>query len=369
MALELLGKPLGLCRPSPRGVAVKGRGKLSNEPQSGVTRTVIRKRRSRRHRRNRRIRRALLVFACAVFTFVLSLVALQFLSPSVFHAARNAEPDRNTAEASRNLLLTSQKEVLRQMEGRPVYRYSVVPGGVRDVQELKWAAEHDPVVAEHYRGFDYDHARVVRLALAQTAYVSYRIGSKVYWTRHRVSLKKGETVITDGTITARTRCANRVEELPKQGTSESEPPAAKFDERLQPDSGMAMIAPPVPYQSALMNRDPVPGLGPAVPLSSYDPIANGGFPPILPPPLPGVCGIETKKKQHGHSTGGEANAASSGDKKKKKGDPCGHGGGGGGEVPEPGTWLLMASGAAGVYWKARHKFPRLSSSPSDSQSA
>ncbi len=330
-------------------------------------RTVIRKRRSRRHRRNRRIQRALLIFACAVLTFVLSSVALQFLSPSLFHAARNAEPDRRTAEASRNLLLTSQQEVLRQMEGRTVYRYSVVPGGVQDVRELKWAAEHDPVVAAHYAGFDYDHARVVKLVLARTAYISYRIGNKVYWTRHRVSLKKGETVITDGKMTARSRCANRVEEVPQQATSESEPPAVRFDEPVHPDMGTAMTAPPVPFQSALMDRNPVPGMGPAVPLSSYDPIANGGFTPILPPSLPGVCGVGTKKKPK-DSAGIGTLSVTAGDKKKKKGDPCGSGGGGGGEVPEPGTWLLMASGAVGVYWKARHKFSRLTSSHSDSQS-
>ena len=328
---------------------------------------MIRKRRSRRHRQNRRIRRALLIFACAAFTFVLSSVALQFLSPSLFHAARNAEPDRRTAEASRNLLLASQKDVLRQMDGRLVYRYSVVPGGVRDVGELRWAAEHDPVVAAHYAGFDYDHARVVKLVLARTAYVSYRIGNKVYWTRHRVSLKKGETVITDGKMTARTRCANRVEEVPQQLTSEAEPPATKFDEPVHPDMGTAMTAPPVPFQSALLNRNPMPGMGPAVPLSSYDPIANDGFTPILPAPLPGVCGVGTKKKPK-DSTGVVTSSVSS-EKKKKKADPCGSGGGGGGEVPEPGTWLLMASGAVGVYWKARHKFSRLTSSRSDSQSA
>ena len=327
-------------------------------------RTVIRKRRSRRHRRNRRLRRALVIFACAAFTFVLSSVALQFLSPSLFHAARNAEPDRRTAEASRNLLLASQQEVLRQMDGRPVYRYSVVAGGVRDVRELKWAAEHDPVVGAHYAGFDYEHARVVKLVLARTAYISYRIGNRVYWTRHRVSLKKGETVITDGKMTARTRCANRVEEVPQKATSESEPPAVLFDEPVHPDMGTAMAAPPVPFQSALMNRNPVPGMGPAVPLSSYDPIANNGFTPILLPTLPGVCGVGTKKKPKDST--GVATSSVSGDKKKKKGDPCG--GGGGGEVPEPGTWLLMASGAVGVYWKARHKFSRLTSSQSDSQS-
>ena len=126
-----------------------------------MTVTVIRKRRSRRHRRNRQVRRALLIFVCASFAFAFSSIALRYLSPSLFHEARNAEPDRKSAEASRNLFLASQKEALRQLESRTVYKYSVVPGGVRSVQELKWAAEHDPVVAAHYAGFDYDRARVV----------------------------------------------------------------------------------------------------------------------------------------------------------------------------------------------------------------
>jgi hypothetical protein len=334
---------------------------LSDEPQVGVTVTVVRKRRSRRHRRNRQVRRALLIFISAAFTFVFSAVALRYLSPSLFHEASNTEPDRRTAEASRDLFLASQKEALREIGGRTVYRYSVVPGGVRDVQELKWAAEHDPVVAAHYAGFDYDRARVVKLVLARTAYISYRIGNKVYWTRHRVSLKKGETVITDGKMTARTRCANRVEEMPQQATSESEPPAAKFDEPIQPEPGTAITSPPVPFQSALMNRNPVPGLGPAVPLSSYDPISGGSITPLLPAPVPGVCGIGTKPKKNGNAGVIGTLASSEGGKKKVKADPCASGGGGGSEVPEPGTWLLMASGAAGLYWKARHKLFRTSS--------
>jgi PEP-CTERM motif len=305
------------------------------------------------------MRRALLLVLCASLTLAFSAIALRYLTPSLFREARNAEPDRKTAEASRNLFLASQQEALREIEGRTVYKYSVVPGGVRTVQELRWAAEHDPVVAAHYAGFDYDHAHVVKLVLARTAYISYRIGNRVYWTRHRVSLKKGETVITDGKITARTRCANRVEEMPQQATSESEPPAEKFDEPAQPQPGTAMTAPPVPFQSALMNRPPVPGLGPAAPLTTLDPISNYGMTPILPPTLPGVCGIGIKKKPK-HSTGVEAVSQADDQKKKKKTvDPCAPGGGT--EVPEPGTWLLMASGAATLFWKARHKFFRLGS--------
>ena len=329
---------------------------MSNEPQVGVTYTVVRKRRTRRHRRNRQIRRALFIVGCAVLTFACAYVPLRYLSPSLFQAARSVEPSRESAEASRTQLLNTEKEMQSQVDGRTVYQYSVWPGGVRTVKELKWAADHDPVVRAHYAGFDYDHARVVKLVLARTAYVSYRIGGKVYWTRHRVSLKKGETVITDGKMTARTRCANRVEEVPQQATSESEPPVAKFDEPVQPEKGTALSAPPVPFQSALFNRNPVPGLGPAAPLSSYDPMPGGSVTPFLPPPVPGVCGIVTKKKP----TEGTAVPPTT-DKKKKKADPCGNGTGGGGEVPEPGTWLLMASGAAGVFWKARHKLSRLRS--------
>ena len=254
--------------------------------------------------------------------------------------------DRQSLEASRDLLLRVQEESLRQMEKRPVYPYSVVAGGVRDARELKWAAEHDPVVAAHYRGFDYDHARVVRLVLARTVYVSYRIGNKVYWTRHRVTLRKGETIITDGKITARSRCANRVEELPQQATSSSEPPVAKFEEPVHPSTGTAVANPPVPFESALNNRPGIPGLGPAPPLTVYDPFGGQPWTPIAPPPLPGVCGIGKKPKNP------EANTS-----KKKKGDPCGNGGGG--EVPEPGTWLLVGSGLALICWKSRGRFARV----------
>lgn len=312
--------------------------------QPGEVQPVIRRRRTRRHRRNRQVRRILLIVFCLGLAIGFAFVAPQFLSRS--HASSSLRIDRQSIEASRDLLLRVQEESLRQMEKRPVYPYSVVPGGVQDGRELKWAAEHDPVVAAHYRGFDYDHARVVRLVLARTVYVSYRIGNKVYWTRHRVTLRKGETVITDGKITARSRCANRVEELPQQATSSSEPPVAKFEEPVHPSTGTAVANPPVPFESALNSRPGVPGLGPAPPLTVYDPFGGEPWTPIAPPPLPGVCGIGKKP------TSAEAYAV-----KKKKGNPCGNGSGG--EVPEPGTWLLVGSGLAFVYWKSRQRFARV----------
>ncbi len=239
-------------------------------------------------------------------------------------------------EESTSALLRAQ-ELGREIEDRPHYPYSIVAGGVKDAAELKWAAEHDPVVRAHYAGFDFDHARVVRLAMARSVYVSYRIGNKVYWMHHRISLKKGETVITDGTMIARTKCANRVEEVPQQATSEEEPPAAKFEEPMNPP---AFAKPPVPFFSALTSRNPLPGVGPSPPLTIFDPIGGGGLFPITPPPLPGLCGGQKKHPVHG---------------KKQHEDVCGSGGGG--EVPEPGSWLLMVSGVA-CLWLVRRRLAR-----------
>lgn len=286
------------------------------------------------------LRRALLVVVLVAFGFGLSVVALHYISPSLFRASATLEPNRQSSETSRDLLLFAQQAALQQMESRPVYPYSVVAGGVKDASELKWAAEHDPVVARHYAGFDYDHARVVRLVLERTAYISYRIGNKVYWTRRRIKLKKGETVITDGKITARTRCGNRVEEVPQQATSSSEPPVVAFDQPMMPALGPANQTPPVPFQSASLSP---PGTGPAPPLGLINPFGSGTWIPISPPPLPGVCGVGKNK------TGGGG---------KKKGNPCGSGGGGGGEVPEPGTWLLVAAGMGLICWKAQRRFAR-----------
>lgn len=312
----------------------------------------VRRRRSRRHSRNRRIRRRLAVAAIAFCVAVISSVALQYFSPSLFRAQQSAPPTFQQAELSRSRLVTLN-QILSQAQpatDRPVYPYSVVPGGVEDAKELKWVAEHDPVVAAHYAGFDYDHARVVRLTLARTVYLSYRIGNRVYWTRHRVALHKGEKVITDGRMTARTRCANRVEEVPQQAASPAEPPVEKFEEPARAGDGTAMRSPATPFESALLQRPQVPGLGPAGPLSLYNPFVGGGWVPIAPPPLPsGLCGPVKKKGtvETGCCVGGEEG-------NKKKGGPCGPTG----VVPEPGTWIMLASGLAAIYWQGRRRLTR-----------
>jgi hypothetical protein len=321
-------------------------------PENGNIEVVVKRRRTRRHRRNRVIRRLLAAAVLAVFTAGASTLALQYFSPSLFRTKDSTLPIVDRPQTSERTADFGQ--VLPQVKpARPVYPYSVVPGGVEDAKELKWVAEHDPIVAAHYAGFDYQRAQVVRLAMAQTVYLSYRIGSRIYWTSHRVKLKKGETLITDGRMTARTRCANRVEEKPQQEASPAEPTAEKFDQPVRTADGTAMQAPPVAFQSSLLNRPAGPGLEPAGPLSLYNPFVGGSFVPISPPPLPiGLCApVITKKK----GAANDIEVRSIGKKKVEIG-PCG--GGSMGTVPEPGTWILFASGLAAICWHARRKFLR-----------
>jgi hypothetical protein len=97
---------------------------------------------------------------------------------------------------------------------RVLYPYSVIPGGVRNSAELRNAVAHDEVVARHYSDFNLREVRVARLQEARAMFVSYRVGSQIFWTKNRLTLPAGETVVTDGEHMARTRCGNRISEAP-----------------------------------------------------------------------------------------------------------------------------------------------------------
>jgi hypothetical protein len=290
----------------------------------------------------------LLVTFCALAVLSVSSVLLQRLSPSLFRGSSHGTEPNLSEQAAQKTLDVFQQEAAREMARRPIYPYSVISGGVRSAHELKAAVEQDPVVALHYAGFDYAHARLVQLLTERSVYLSYRIGKRVYWTRHRVKLHKGETLLTDGKMTARTRCANRVEEAPQQESSNMEPPAAKFDEPLMPAIGTGLATAPVPFRTSLERASVAP------PLGVYDPIGGGSWTPLAPPPLPNVCGISGTKKPGAKGTAIATSAtAHTGKGKNKNIDVCG--GGSTSEVPEPGTWVLMITGMVGLLWMARHR--------------
>ena len=123
-----------------------------------------------------------------------------------------------------------------------VHPYSVIPGGAKDVAELRRALARDPIVAEHYVGFDFARARSVRLDRDREEYVSYRLGDHIFWTSRKLMLHKGETMITDGNHTSRTRCGNLVAEIAPGPVSPLEPTPEILDTPLPLD----LAAPPGP---------------------------------------------------------------------------------------------------------------------------
>jgi hypothetical protein len=122
-----------------------------------------------------------------------------------------------------------------------VYPYSVIPGGVRNAAELREATMRDPAVGRHYSQFDFDNARLIRVVQAREVYLSYRIRDTVFWTRKKVHLMPGELLLTDGKITARTKCGNQVSDTAKPEVSEEEPSEDVLNQPVAIDG-----APPFP---------------------------------------------------------------------------------------------------------------------------
>jgi hypothetical protein len=176
---------------------------------------------------------------------------------------------------------------------RTVFPYSVIPGGVRDAKELGSAAANDPVVGEHYAGFRIARAHTLRLDRPTMMYVSYRLKNRVYWTRNRMTIPAGETLIFDGENYARVRCGNRLSPVATVPVSLSEPSAEKLETPafvpplladLSPREGFAVD----PLIANMPGFGPIPSGGPVasgVPPVGVPPVGVPpvGFPPILPP--------------------------------------------------------------------------------------
>ena len=176
---------------------------------------------------------------------------------------------------------------------RPVYPYSVIPGGAHSSRELREAIQRERVVAAHYAKFAIGNARVIRLAHDRQAYVSYRLGSQIYWTKKKVTLHKGETLLSDGKHLARTRCGNRISEVPAKPTSPSEPAEKVLNHPLPPRISPSTTGspPPDPIWSAgstpLLTLPSAPtGTGPGLPFFPFPPCC-GSSPRPSPTPSPG----------------------------------------------------------------------------------
>ncbi|MGA8493367.1 MAG: PEP-CTERM sorting domain-containing protein [Terriglobales bacterium] len=310
--------------------------------------------RTSRSRQRRRVRRTVFAFAVLGLLYLGAWWSFSVRSSSARQSWLSLiRPSRVTSDQtdlswtqgklSRNLSLLAMKSVSPPLmvQRRVVYPYSVIPGGVQTPDDLREVSDHDRIVGSHYAGFDFRNARIVELDQPRLVYLSYRMGDSIYWTAKRISLHKGEKLITDGKMTARFRCANRISETAQPVVSPVEPPAAKFEEPF--DGSVGQIPFPGDFNATGPARE-YAGLGAAGPptliSSGTAPFPGGGLPPIFPPPIPtGSCPPLDIKDEL---------AAGSG-----KSNPCPHHKPPPPPVPEPATMLLVSSGIIGIYWRRR----------------
>ena len=198
-----------------------------------ATRTTLRRRRTwyRRRLRMRRLLVSVLVGTvlagvcwqnAARYFRLPALHTAQFL-PEAFWLRGNIRKDLGLM-AARSV---KPPKALARVPG--VYPYSVVPGGVKDADDLRYAALRDYVVRRHYAHFNYSRAQLIRVTEPREVYLSYRVRDTVFWTHRRVRLHLGELLLTDGTITARARCGNQISDTAKPEVSKEEPEESVLD--------------------------------------------------------------------------------------------------------------------------------------------
>jgi len=228
---------------------------------------------TRRRRRSRlpRAQRTLLAALVAVAAMLAAWSGYAAHSPATPIESYEIAPQAGGAFAN---VVDSHSPAL---PGRANYNYSVIPGGAHSAQELAHAIETDVVVADHYRDVDPQTMRPERVAAERYAYVSYRKNDRVFWTKNKVRIYEGETVLSNGQTEIRARCGNAISLAPLLPTSEDEPDEAQFDALT--DVGPLVVTfnmtpAGLPFVTAPSLAD---GEVVAPPLDSFLPVGVGGF--------------------------------------------------------------------------------------------
>jgi len=215
---------------------------------------------------------------------------------------------------------------------RPVYPYSLVPGGITSSGE--WLVHRgDPV----YSGSDLERssAHPAQLRVAVARYVSFEKDGAVWWTDKRVTIPKGEPVLIIGEDAqarmVRSRCGNMLAYwTPKGRITSFLPPDTPLPPEIPPVGTPPIITWTPPDWRTPFELQPPSTLPPAPPAIPPAP----ALPPSSSPLPPGITGLPT------FVPGGV---------------PIPRAGSGGGSpeitgvvapVPEPTTWGLSAFGIA-----------------------
>ena len=210
---------------------------------------------------------------------VLLLVALVCLSETTTQTAAPVAapvPDLKLAH-----VLNTEEHVISSPPAL-FYRNSVIPGGVRHSLELTAALARDRFAKVHYANFDAANAYIVHVKAPRSVHVSYRMGDDIYWTKKKLQLKTGETLLTDGKSFVRTRCGNRIADTPQSKVSDREPAPEEFDMAIAPPRGASLNRTPKSTNDAGSHTAPFNGPSPHAE-NIVPPTGSDGPIPRLPP--------------------------------------------------------------------------------------
>jgi len=223
----------------------------------------------------KRIRSAIIILIVLVAASVISALPAQAATPI----------NSPTRPAS------SRIPALNFRAARPIFPYSIIPGGVRSGKELEDSIAADPVAAKHYAGISPHGLMVQRLKRDIEVFSSYRLGNNVYWTNHTIHVRAGELVLTDGANLIRARCGNRLVRIPPgppSPTPSVEPPDIVYE------AGTPSLVPPSDEPPALVETPEIAFTATQTLVPSATPVPPRGdvAPPIygvVLPPWSGCC--------------------------------------------------------------------------------
>ena len=192
----------------------------------------------RRSRKGSRLKQRLAAVGLLGVAACVGLYALAMSESAAPALSAQAHAPAGTATPAPGVLRTAAQ--VETKKTRRVYPYSIVPGGVLNRQELTHAVAVDQVVAEHYSAFEAGKVAVRTVDKPRAVYVSYRKGDKVFWTSKKLQLAQGETLLSDGQNEIRTRCGNRISDVPQLPVEAKGPSEEELDssvEQAQEDEG------------------------------------------------------------------------------------------------------------------------------------
>jgi hypothetical protein len=200
------------------------------------------------------------------------VVATSLLLVGVTGCNRIPPVSRHSVQTTK---ITHPVEASTNAHARPVYLHSVIPGGVGTRSELQQSVAADPVVAEHYRGVPIDSLQPKAATRPFFAFVSYRKGNQVFWTRRQVRIAKDELLLTSGGENlVRARCGNRISNTPQRPVLDAdvEPGIDDFDQIDSPgaEAPAGRTRPAVPPNGDTAATSNAAGEAPDPPASPAD---------------------------------------------------------------------------------------------------